>query len=390
MVEDTERALLDAARNHRESFDLPVIGVTGSWGKTTTKELIASVLSRSGTVHKSPGNYNTEYGLPLALLQMDESSDYGVFELGLQFPGDVGGLSEVLSPTLGLITGVGMVHAENFRGVEEIAKEKLKITKGMAPESRVIINGDSPPLRKEAEKLEGYHFVRYGLTEAGCHYRATEVAPNRAEGVKFTLIDGPRSAEASLPGSPLTLESGLRSRANVYNLLAAVSVGLELGVSPSALREGVNIPPLPHRLEPKDFFGGTVVDDTYNANPAATRNALEYVGNRSVGGRKIFVFGDMQELGENSPRYHRELASDVRDAGINALLAVGKLTGHLVEALKENQAGGPAAEWFPTRSALTRRLENSIKGEDNLVLIKGSRGMRMEEIVDFLVHGTRE
>ncbi|MCF7890633.1 UDP-N-acetylmuramoyl-tripeptide--D-alanyl-D-alanine ligase [Candidatus Bipolaricaulota bacterium] len=389
LVDDTEEALLQAAEYYRSKFNVPLAGVTGSWGKTTAKELIASILSNSGMVHKTPGNYNTEYGLPLSLLEMEEGVDYGVFELGLQYPGDVGRLSEILSPTIGLITGVGKAHRENFQSVEEIAKEKLKLTKGMEPGSKVLINGDSGTLRAAASGEPDYDFLEYGTKIPDRSYFATDVTIRGTRGVAFQL-NGSRIEPAlddEYSEFRLSLESGLNSMANVSNITGASAITLEMGISPSDVKKGVDISPLPQRLNPIDFPGGVVIDDTYNANPDATINALELIGDIDFAERKIFVFGDMKELGENSPGYHRELAPHIVKAGINRLLAIGEFTGALVKELgSESKKGGVvAAEWFESGADLKRRLDELTMGQDNLILVKGSRSMEMEKFVSYLV-----
>lgn len=393
LVDDTEAALLDAAESYRSRFDVPIAGVTGSWGKTTTKELIASILSNSGKVHKTPGNYNTEYGLPLSLLEMEEDVDYGVFELGLQYPGDVGRLSKTLAPTIGLITGAGKVHTENFQSVEEIAKEKLKLTKGMELDSKILINGDSRTLTAAAKEKSCYEFVEYGR-KRGRNYCATNIKVKGTSGVAFQLDVAKNQPvlEDNFEEFPLTMESSLNSRANVNNITGASAIALELGISPHKVRKGVDIKPLSQRLNPIPFPGGVVIDDTYNANPAATINALELIGGIDSAGRKIFVFGDMKELGEGAAGYHRKLSPYITEAGIDRLLAIGEYTRSLVKELKSerNRSSSTAAEWFESRAGLTGRLDKLVKGEENLVLVKGSRSMKMEDFVTFLVNDVED
>ncbi|MFB6291543.1 MAG: UDP-N-acetylmuramoyl-tripeptide--D-alanyl-D-alanine ligase [Candidatus Bipolaricaulia bacterium] len=390
LVKNTEKALIEAAANYRNNFDIPIVGITGSWGKTTTKEVVASILSEAGKVHKTPGNYNTEYGLPLSLLEMEPGADFGVFELGLQYPGDVERLSKVLSPTIGLITGVGKVHSENFPSVKEIAVEKLKLSKGMARGSKIIVGADSRTLVERARKNDNYRFIEFGKKKAGGKYFSTEVSVRGTDGIYFLLnlagetMEPPRERHKF----PLSLESNLLSRANVRNILGASALSLELGISPSCIREGVNIDPLPQRLNPLDFNGGTVIDDTYNANPAATKNALDLVAKIDSRSRKIFVLGDMKELGDKAARYHEELATHVRKAGIDRILAVGELTKALIDKLNSENGGdgyGPG-EWFNDRTELISRLDSLTEGSKNLVLVKGSRSMGMEKVVEFLVN----
>ncbi len=385
LVEDTEKALLDAASSYRNQFDIPIVGITGSWGKTTTKELLHSILSLTGSVHKSPGNYNTEYGLPLALLEMDEISDYGVFELGLQYPGDVGKLSEILSPTHGIITGAGKVHLEHFQDVGEIVEEKLKLTEGMDPGSTLIVNGDVAPLTRKAAQKKRYNLIRYGLNSPNNTYLAGNLTLGELAGLSFSLFKKTGSGEKSKTNSLCRLESGLHSRANAYNVLASASLAREMGISLKKIKKGAKIEPIDQRLNLVDFSGGTVIDDTYNANPAATRNALEFISELDMSGDKFFVFGDMMELGNEAPRCHRDLAYYVQSAGVKRLLGLGKFSKKLVFELSTGLTGGPTgADWFNSREALKERLGTLIQGRDNAVLVKGSRDMEMEEFVSFL------
>lgn len=387
-VDDTEEALLQMAKFYRNSFHIPTIGVTGSWGKTTTKDLIFSILSVEGSVHKSPGNYNTEYGLPLAILEMNEEVKFAVFELGLQYPGDLETLSHVLLPTHGLITGAGRAHLEHFSGIGEVASEKLKIRKGMERDSKILINGDSSPLHKKSRNIPRFNFIEYGVESEGrCKYYASDVRNKGTDGLEFSLNRSTEEDSSNRDIFPLALETELISAANVYNVLAAASMALELDVNSLSVKQGVRIEPLSQRIQPKSFPGGTIIDDTYNANPAATRNALDYFSTLEANDKKIFVFGDMMELGDEVLRLHRNLANSVRVAGVDSILAVGECTGALVEELNKdsgNSDSRPVAEWFESKERLVSKLGRVLEGEDNLVLVKGSRGMEMEKVVDFL------
>ncbi len=389
VVDDTERALLDMAHYYRSSFRIPIIGVTGSWGKTTTKELIASMLSTLGTVHKSPGNYNTEFGLPLALLEMEQGVDYAVFELGLQYPGDVEKLSKVLKPTLGLITGVGKVHLGNFSGIREIAREKLGIIAGMDREAKLVIGGDYPVLLEEANKQVDLETILFGTSsEVNLNYRGQEIQIKGTRGIEVTVNSD------VCPGSslfPFRLESKLNSRGNALNLLGAVAVALELGLDPRNLKSRQKVEPIDQRLQPVETPYGTVINDTYNANPRATKNALNYLKRIEPSGQKVFVFGDMMELGEEADELHGNLAGPVREAGVDSVYSVGEYTGALVERLNRTNETEKEVEakWFKSKSELTSHLKERLNGDDNLLLVKGSREMKMEKIVSSLEQGKK-
>ncbi len=396
-VDDRESGFLKMASYYRSRFSVPIVGITGSWGKTTTKEVIASILSRTGTIHKSPGNFNTEYGLPLSLLRMNEETDFGVFELGLQYPGDIEVLSQVLKPTVGLITGIGRVHLKNFDGREQLAREKFRLTEGMEEGATVLLNGDSD--------FVGGDFMKVGLGEvkpvlysvegsAEVRYNAGDIELDGLNGISFSLATewrgGPRTEKA------IRLHSSLLSRANVYNALAGASLALEMGIEEDKIKDGVKVDPLSQRLEPIQFTGGSIINDTYNANPSAVRNALHLLADLDTSGKKILVLGDMLELGPRSSQLHRELAPDVRNSGTDLLLGFGRNVKFLCDELPavdeevERDETGPKARWFRGKGELQEYLRENIEGDDNVILVKGSRGMRMEEVVDYLTESGTE
>ncbi|MFW6049154.1 MAG: UDP-N-acetylmuramoyl-tripeptide--D-alanyl-D-alanine ligase [Candidatus Bipolaricaulota bacterium] len=388
-VSDRKSGLLNMATYYRTRFSITIVGITGSWGKTTTKEVIGSILSTVGVTHKSPGNFNTEYGLPLSLLNMDEDVDFGVFELGLQYPGDIGTLSKVLKPTIGLITGIGRVHLQNFRGRKHLAREKFRLAEGMEEGSTVLINEDSDlvDVHRLSNQLSDKRIVPYSVEGAGmARYRAREIDLMGLNGLSFTLRERGGGHE------PLRLKSHLLSKANVFNVLAGASVGLELGIGRRKVVAGVDIAPLPQRLQPIKFAGGTVLNDSYNANPSAIKNALHLLSTLETSGIKVVALGDMLELEPRAKQLHAGLATDVLASGADLLLGTGQNVKSLCDKLSSMNVGRkdldslPDTKWFRSKAKLQEHLGRSLEGDDNLVLVKGSRGMEMEKVVNYLTN----
>jgi len=390
LVEDVERSLSLLASRYRASFEIPLIGITGSYGKTTTKELLFSCLDQLGRAYRSPGNYNTEYGLPLSLLEMDPEVDYGVFELGLSHPGDMERLSRILRPSTGIVTGLGPAHLGNFRDLTHLAEEKLKMREEMDLQAPLIVNGDSLASLNKGEEMvskikgEGRPLFLYGLEgraegfDFDYDYSIREIRPKGVKGTAFEILT---------PEGAFTVRTSLLGRSSAYNALAAVVTALQLCPSSSLadFSEGLRIDPLPGRLRPYYFAQGVVLDDTYNANPPATRNSLALL-KEIPAGRKLLVMGDMLELGERAKELHRSLSPSVLEAGVEGIYCYGQLSFHLFEQLRDKPR--LSAKHFRDKTALIADLKDDLKnsgGGDQAVLVKGSRKMKMEEVVQALL-----
>lgn len=392
-VENREKALLDMASYYRNQFSNQLIGITGSWGKTTTKEILASMLERVGITYKSPGNFNTEYGFPLSLLHMEKDADFGVFELGLRYPGDVGKLSRALKPSIAVLTGIGRVHLANFEDRNHLAKEKLRIIDGMDRGDRLMVNADSEFAIKYGWIAEenGINPIFYSLEDVPeAKYLAKEVQISGLSGVQFSLKTDPGRRCLDFGEEEIdSLETNLLSRSNAYNLLAASSTAVELGITTKNIREGAFIDPLPQRLNPRKFKLGWIIDDTYNANPSATRNSLELMETINSSTNKIFIMGDMLELGAKGKSLHAGLAGDVIQSGVDTILGTGSLTKILCEELTSQlppseKYSGRTVRWYKNKRSLIKDLPRALSGGQNVVLVKGSRSMEMEEIVSYL------
>lgn len=367
-VTDTQYALGQLAQHHRRRFRIPVVGVTGSAGKTTTKEMTAAILEQGRHVLKSQGNFNNEIGLPLTLFTLDESHQAAVLEFGMRGRGQIGYLAALARPTVGIITNIGITHLELLGSQQEIALAKAELLDEMPATATAVL-----PARDEFFPLLREHakgpVVTVGDTE-DCDYRVSDV----------TLGDG-GCAHFTLHGPNLELPIALSAPGHhqVWNALAAAAAALTAGATPDDVQAGLAAyQPLKGRMQavraPRGF---TVIDDTYNANPTAMRATLEFLA-QVPGGRKMAILGDMLELGPAERDIHREIGRYAASLGINALIAVGELG-------KEYAAGaGDVAQWFPAHASAAAAALAILQPGD-VVLVKGSRGMRMELVVEKLV-----
>ena len=368
-VGDTLGALLRLAAAWREALDATFVGITGSNGKTTTRALLAHLLAgahRPRRAFNAPKNYNTEIGLPLALLAMPEAASIGLFELGADRPGDIAALADVLAPHVGLITSVGPSHLDGLGSLEAVAREKWSLVERLPPDGAAFFNADSPELRRLTQEAER-RCTGVGIERGDVRGRVDREVP------RLVLdVDDP----------PMRLVSPLIGRHNAVNLLLAGVTAYHLGVPPRAIEERAGtFAPVPHRLEPIDAPFGTVLDDTYNANPASTAGALRALAR--CGGpatRRVFVFGEMRELGPEADRYHREAVDLALDLGIDAVLPVGD------RAVKACRTRLGDAIRFVDRDDLGGTIRSLCPApRDAIVLVKGSRALELERLVEELV-----
>lgn len=377
-VPDTLEALQKLAAAHRLTFDIPLVGITGSSGKTTTKELLYALLKLELMAYRSPGNYNTEIGLPLALLSMPQGTEVGVFELALQRPGDIRTLSEIARPTIGVITTIGDAHLGFFKDREELARAKWELVSAIPQGNLAVLNCDSPYVAQWADELCGVRVIGFGIEDERAQVRAEALSDERLEGIAFTLCT---------PKERFRVETRLLGRANVYNVLAATAVALELGVAPETIQRALKeYVPVARRMELKRSRRfGLILDDSYNANPTSTGEALRTLMRLHVPYRKIFVFGDMLELGESAAELHRQLADVIDGAGIERVFTVGELARETVQALLKRAGWGPKRAMSTlTLDELEELLATELCDDRNLILMKGSRAMGLDRLVDRL------
>jgi len=364
VVPDVLAALQAWAAAWRDGLSATIVGITGSNGKTTTKALLAHLLTgerEPGAVFASPRNYNTEIGLPLALLAMPRDSTIGVFELGADRPGDIGRLCDLLRPAVGLITSVGPSHLEAFGTIDAVAREKWTLVDRLPADGLAVINADCDELRDRAPGVS-IRLRSTGIDGGDVRGRVVRETPY------LTLRMDP-------PG--LSLACPLVGRYNATNLLLAVVTALELGTSPAAVVErAAAFHPIAHRLEPIETAFGLLLDDVYNANPASAAAALHALaGCGAPGSRRAFVFGDMLELGPDSDRYHAEIADLAVRLGIDRVIPVGGRATLACRAI----ASDVVVE-LPREAIAAHILREAVDGEW-IVLVKGSRDLALEDLV---------
>jgi UDP-N-acetylmuramoyl-tripeptide--D-alanyl-D-alanine ligase len=371
-VEDTTRALGDLAAAIRRREKLTVVGVTGSAGKSTTKELTRAALAADRPAAANPGNLNNLWGLPLSLLNLPEGTRAAVLEMGMSAPGEIARLTEIADPDVGVITNVGHAHLEFFEDVEAIGRAKGELFAGMRPEGTAVVNADDPRVGRLAEGFPGRK-LSFSVSGAPADLAAGELRADLVEGASFVL-DG------------RAVRLGLSGEHAVANALAALAAAEAAGVEREAALAALEaVRPLPGRGRVERLEGGTVlVDETYNASPDAVAAVLRSLAATSWEGRKLLVLGDMLELGERAASLHREAVLQARGAGVDLLVTVGPLSGAAC-----SQAGEMEARSFADSAEAAEAAERIVRGGD-LVVVKGSRGMAMERFAEALRRGGEE
>jgi UDP-N-acetylmuramoyl-tripeptide--D-alanyl-D-alanine ligase len=368
-VPDTLSALQRTAAFWRRKLDLRVIGVTGSVGKSTTKEVIFDVLSQRFRTLKNPGNQNNEIGLPLSVLRLGYGYQCAVLEMGFYVPGEIAQLCEIALPQVGVITNIGTVHAERAGSQEDIARGKSELVQSLpaSPQGTAILNYDDPWVRWMADKTKARQLY-YGL-DASAHLWADEVESLGLEGIRFRL---------HYKRETLTLRVPLIGRHSVHTALRAAAVGLVEGLSWGEIIHGLRTGQTQLRLVAvRTENGALLIDDSYNAAPESTLAALNLLGEMS--GRRIAVLGDMLELGQYERAGHELVgvrASEVADY----LLTVGELSRITLNAARRAGMSGAHCAWVADVPAAIEQLRSILKPDD-VVLIKGSHGLRMDRIV---------
>ena len=359
-TEDSILALGSLAAYHRSKFSIPLAGVTGSVGKTTTKEMIGAVLSRRFNTLKTSGNFNNAIGLPLTVLSVTEDHEAAVIEMGMSARGEIAYLTKIAAPTFAVITNIGLSHIENLKTQENIRDAKLEITEGLREGGVLFVNGDDPFLKEASPK--GVRVVRFGFDNSDCDILGKVLSDD----------------SFSVGGTVFTVPVG--GRHNLYNGLAAYSVGKALELSDKEIGEGLLLykPDGIRQSEIEIRKGVTVICDYYNASPASMRASLEMLS-KGEAKRRIAVLGDMLELGEISEVCHREVGEAAGEFGADMVLGVGKHAAALVAAAKEKGVG--ETKHFADNPSLSAYLSEILR-EGDRVLIKGSHGMKMEEIFE--------
>lgn len=374
-VPDTLQAMGRIAAAHRSRFTIPVVAVTGSVGKTTTKDMVAHILSQRFKVLKTEENYNNEIGVPLTALQLEPSHQVAVFELAMRGPGEVAYLARIVRPTIGVVTNVGVTHIERLGSAQAIAAAKAELLQEMGPDSVAILNaddGNSASLRGAARGK----VLTFGI-ERPADVTARDVRQGETGAANFTIAAGEEQAPVRL---------AVPGRHNVLNALAAAAAALEAGATVADVRKGLEGAALgKHRLQVlRSARGFTILDDCYNANPASMVAALEVLGQIKADGR-MAVLGDMLELGPHAAEMHRDVGREAASRGLALLVAVGDHAHHLREGALTGMTPEQVVAAADVEQCADIILQAARPGD--AVLVKASRAMALERIVEKLASG---
>jgi UDP-N-acetylmuramoyl-tripeptide--D-alanyl-D-alanine ligase len=368
---NTRQALGELARFHRQQFAIPIIAVTGSCGKTTTKALLASVFSQAGKVLANPSSFNNDIGVPLTLLQLTPQHQYAVTELGANHAGEIAFLTHLVHPQVAIITNAAQAHLEGFGDLNGVACAKGEIFQGLGADGVAVINADD-------------HYASFWRQLAGSRriitFGVNHPADVMAQNIQYNA-DGQPGFELSIAGQSVSVQLQLMGEHNVHNALAAAAAGYAQGLSLSLIQAGLDaaIPEKRRLVEQRSPEGALIIDDSYNANPLSMRAAIHLLARRT--GERILVIGDMRELGAEASRYHQEIGKEAKDSGIEQLFCYGDLARYAADAF------GKKAYFFADRSELVQALKPHLR-EQVTVLIKGSNSMQMDQVVAALRDAT--
>ena len=377
-VPDSLRALHAVAGSWRSRFTPVVVGVTGSIGKTSTKEAVATVLAGRWQVLRSEGNENNEIGLPLTLLRLDRSHDVAVVEMGMYVAGEIAELAAIARPMVGVVTAVRGVHLERAGSIEEIERGKGQLVEALPEEGAAVLNGDDPRVRRMAARTRA-HVVTYGFGP-GNDVVAGAVEPAGVEGTRFVLRTGALASAAASAGMPVRLP--VPGRHSVENALAAAAVGLVLGLDNATIVAGLERGwSAPHRTQLIRAGGWLLLDDSYNASPDSMMAALDLLG--TLPGRHVAVLGQMLELGPDASDLHREVGRHAAGRA-DLVVVVGEGAGRIADGAREAGLRPDLVVEVPDRQAALSRLSSLLAAGDT-VLLKGSRGAALDELVAAVV-----
>ena len=364
-VQNTRRALMDLAKFYREKLGLKVVGITGSAGKTSTKDLVAAVLSDKYKVFKTKGNFNNEIGLPLMILELDSTYDVAILEMGMRGLGQIKELAEIASPDFGIITNIGISHIEILKTRENILKAKMEIATFFDKNNTLVVCGNDDFLG--ALPNAEYKIVKTGVGE-NFKIGAKNIALEELSS-KFTVYDGEKEEEFSLdmPGEH-----------NISNLILGIAIAKELGVSFEEMKRGLkNIEATSMRLELIKKDGFSILNDCYNSSPVAVKSAIDVMKNIE-GKRRIAVLGTMRELGHKSEEAHEEIGKYSKENGIEKVLCFGDFSNNIKEGY------GEGCTVYENKEELIKDLLNIICDGD-IILVKASRSLKFEEITKALL-----
>lgn len=366
LVEDTKKALLDLASFYIDTLDIKVVGITGSTGKTSTKDLIAAALSEKYKVFKTKGNFNNDIGMPLMILELNKDYEVAILEMGMSNLGEIETLARVAKPDIAVITNIGTSHMENLKTRDNILKAKLEITTLFNENNVIIVNGENDKLHDL--ESNNYKIVKIG-TESDYNFKGCRIIINK-DNIEFSVKENGRAIDQ-------TIFVPVPGKHNVLNSLLAVAVARHLGVSYEEIAEGIkNLEATSMRLDVIKHEGYTIINDAYNASPDSMIAALEVL--KTYEGRKIAVLGTMKELGEESPKAHEEVAKYAKDSKVDMLITLGEFNSDF-----EAGFGSENFKAFDSIEDIVHYLKQNLKDGD-VLLVKASRSMKFENIINEL------
>jgi UDP-N-acetylmuramoyl-tripeptide--D-alanyl-D-alanine ligase len=375
-VAHTLTALQELAKFYRQKFNPVVIGVTGSNGKTTTKDMLKALLSSKYKVTATLGNYNNIVGLPLTLFEISPETEFLVLEMGANHAGEIKRLAEISLPQMGVITNIGATHLQFFRCISNVLSAKMELVQFLPRRGKIALNIDDAHLRSQFKKIK-QKIITFG-TNHQADVRVNDIAvssPGEKERLSFTVYEGRDRKEFDLY---------CLGRYNIYNALAAVSVAKEFGVSLSLMADVLGKFKFPKlRMEKLKYGEVTIVNDAYNANPTSVKAVLSELISSFPSRRKIVVLGDMLELGRMSRKFHQEIGKIVATSPIYSLITIGEDARFIAQAARKWGMGRNNIFSFKDKKVASRKLKELLKPKD-AVLIKGSRKMGLEEVTKYL------
>lgn len=393
LVESSLQALKDIAAYYRSQLTIPIVGITGSVGKTSTKEMIASVLSTRYKVLKTAGNFNNEIGLPLTILRIRKEHEAAVVEMGISEFGEMHRLAAIARPDICVITNIGTCHLENLGDRDGVLKAKTEIFDYLEPGATVLLNGDDDKL-KTVTDAGGNQPVFYGMGDARGQAKDADSTMQKEDGVPLAIsMDGTESmglkgtrATLHTPQGSIAVEIPIPGSHNLYNAMAAAGVGLALGLNLTHIQEGIaNAQTISGRTNLVEAGGLLIIDDCYNANPMSMRASLDVLKNAS--GRTVAVLGDMAELGEQELLHHYEIGAYAAKVGIDVLFCVGVRSREMERGAREwadkRKDNKMRIYHYAAREEMIPRLLELVRSGDT-ILVKASHSMEFSKVVEAL------
>lgn len=375
VVSDTLEALAKFAAEYRKLFDIPIVAVTGSVGKTSTKEMIATILSARYNVHKSKGNFNNEIGLPLSVLELDDMHEVAVFEMGMRGFDQINLLSKIVKPQIAIITNIGISHIEKLGSRQNILKAKLEILEGLHEDGVVILNGDDE-LLSGLKGLLRFKTLFYGINE-DLNIWAYDLISKGESGVEFHV---------KTPKSDMSLFIAAPGIHNVHNALAGIAVAQTLNMSENEIKKGLEgLTGIEMRLSIEDKNGIKYINDSYNAAPDSVMAAIDVLCEIAGKSRKWAVLGDMLELGDWAEEAHKKIGRLISQLGIEYMVGIGSLAKWYIEGIQEDPHSQTVAKLFDKMSNAKPYIQ-TLTQKGDVLLFKGSRIMKLDVLVDELLN----